>query len=140
MADITITASSVLPSANATIALGVAGATITQGQVVYIDTAASNVLKLADADLSTAAAVVTGIALSAGSTGQVIRYATEDPAFVLGGAAMLAGDDVWLSDTAGGLTKTRAELEAGDTIVHMGVMTSTTVMNLKITIGGVIAA
>lgn len=139
MADISVTAANVLPSASAIIRSGIAGATITQGQTLYIDSANNYVLKLADSDGVALVATVAGIAINAASAGQKVSYVVSDSAFVIG-ATILAGDDVWLSDTPGGITKTRAELEAGDYIVHLGVMTSTTTMNLNITIGGVVAA
>lgn len=139
MADISITAANVLPSVLATIHQGTAGATITQGQTVYLDTANNNILKLADSDGVQLVATVAGIAINSASTGQKVDYVVADPSFTLG-ATILAGDDVWLSDTPGGLTKTRAELEAADYIVHMGVMLTTTTMNLNITIGGLTAA
>ena len=76
MADITITPGLVIPSSTATISQGVAGATITAGQVLYIDTANSNVLKLADTDASSLASTVAGIALCGASSGQIVRYVT----------------------------------------------------------------
>lgn len=139
MADIVITPASFIPSAAATIVFGVLGATVTQGQTVYVDTANSNVLKLADADASALSAVVLGFATVAGSSGQRIGVVTKDPALALGGASVLAGDPIYQSDIAGGVTKTFADLEAGDIVTVLGVMTSTTVMNLNPTRGGVIA-
>jgi hypothetical protein len=50
MADISITAASVAASSAASKVTGVAGATITAGQVVYLDTT-TNTYKLADANL-----------------------------------------------------------------------------------------
>ena len=54
MADLTLTAASVLAGSNATTRLGTAGATITAGQVVYFDDT-TNTFKLADTDSATAA-------------------------------------------------------------------------------------
>lgn len=140
MADIVVTPSAVIPSSNAIIRTGIAGATITQGQTLYIDTANNYVLKLADSDGASAlVATVAGIANNAASAGQRVDYTVSDPSFTIG-ATVLAGDDIWLSDTPGGITKTRAELEAADIVVHLGVMLTTTTMNLNITIGGIIAA
>jgi hypothetical protein len=74
MADLTITASSVVPTSTTVVASGTAGATITQGQTLYADATASNQLKPA-ANTSVATAVVVGIALNAASAGQPVDYA-----------------------------------------------------------------
>jgi len=138
MAAISITASAVLPSASAIINSGIAGAAITQGQAVYIDTANSNLIKLADTT-SALKATVAGIAINAASTGQKIDYVVKDPNFTLG-STQLSGDDVWLFDTTpGALTITAADLESGDYKVHIGTYTSTTTINLNVTQGGLIA-
>lgn len=137
MAAISITAANVIPSSAATSVTGVAGATITTGQLLYIDTTASNVLKLCDADASALAATVAGIARHGASAGQKITYITRDPALVLG-ATILAGDTLWASPTAGGITKTIGDLVSGNYVTSLGVMTSTTVCNFQITAGGLV--
>lgn len=139
MAAIAIVAASVIPSVNAIIKRGIAGATITQGQPVYLDAADSYKVKLADSDGSQAISTVVGISTTSASAGQYVEYCESDPSFTPG-STQLAGDDVWLFDAAGGLTITKADLEAGDYVVHLGTYLTTTTMNLKITIGGVIAA
>jgi hypothetical protein len=139
MADLSPTAANVLKSNSAKVAEGIAGATITAGQTLYIDTADSDKLKLADADGAGVINTVAGIALHAALAGQPIKYVTKDPDFTPGFSA-LAGDTIWQSDTPGGLTKTLAELEAGDVITVLGGMTSTTKMNLNIVRLAVIAA
>lgn len=138
MADISITPASVIKGTSGQPQSGIAGATITAGQALYIDTADSNKLKLADADGTSPANVVAGIALHASLAGQPIAYDVSDSAFQFGGT-VLAGDTIWLSDTPGGVTKTFSDLEAGDAVVVLGVATSTTVINLSIVAGGTIA-
>ncbi len=138
MAAVSVTASLVLPSANANILSGTAGATITQGQALYVSSVTSGNLLLTTT-ASAAAANCVGIAVNAASSGQKVDYVTKDPNFTPG-FTDLSGDDVWLFDTtAGALTVTKADLEAGDYVTHLGVMTSTTTMNLNITTGGLIA-
>jgi hypothetical protein len=140
MADLSITAASVIPSANATIAIGVAGATIVAGQSLYIDTANSNVLKLYDADGSALTSTMAGIALGGAASGQSVRYVTADPALVLG-CTMAVGDTLWGSDTAGGLTITFADLEAGDYITCVGVCTVVnSAINFKMIPAGAVKA
>lgn len=138
MADISITAASVLKSSQGQTAVGIAGTTITAGQALYIDTADSNKLKLADSDGTSPSMTVAGISQHAALAGQPINYLTQDPAFAFGGT-VLAGDPIYLSDTPGGLTKTFGDLEAGDTVVVLGVAVTTTTMNLRPLTGGVIA-
>lgn len=138
MAAISITAANVIPSTSAVITYGVAGATITQGQLVYIDTGDSNKIKLADSDASSLASTVAGLAISGASSGQRVYYITSDPGLTLG-ATILAGDTLWASPTAGGITKTAGDLVATNYVTTVGVMTSTTVCNFKITRGGQVA-
>jgi len=140
MADLSITAASVIPSSNAVIAIGTAGATIVAGQSLYIDTANSNVLKLYDADGSALTSTMAGIALGGAASGQSVRYVTQDPALVLG-CTMVVGDTLWGSDTAGGLTITFAELEAGDYITCVGVCTVVnSAINFKMIPAGAVKA
>ena len=135
MAAESITAANVLPSTSAVITYGTAGATITQGQLVYIDTGDSNKIKLADSDASSTASTVAWLALVAASSGQRVYYITSDPSLTLG-ATLAAGDTLWASPTAGGITKTEADLVAGNYKTTVGIMTSTTLCNFKINRGG----
>ena len=138
MAAISITAASVLKSSTGQVSVGTAGATITAGQAVYIDTSDSNKIKLADANGTTPATTFAGIALNAASSGQPVSYCTNDTAGFTIGATVLAGDTIWLSPTAGGLTKTIGDLSGGLAIV-VGVMLTTTTMNLTPVVGGSVA-
>lgn len=102
MADISITAANVqrVNSTDTTqIAQGVAGATITAGQVLYID-AATNTLKLAQATVL-ASSQVAGIALHGAASGQPVQYAY-DGELVVGGTLAL-GTVYVLSANAGGI-------------------------------------
>ena len=140
MATISITAASVLKSSTGSVSVGVAGATITAGQAVYIDTSDSNKIKLADANGTAPANTFAGIALNAASSGQPVSYCTNDSSGFTIGATVLAGDTIWLSPTAGGITKTESDLIAGCTKIVIGNMLTTTTMNLNPNVGGVIAA
>ena len=104
MADITVTAASVVPYAGANnpsvIARGTAGASITAGQSVYLDSATSTI-KLADADASTAAAYGVGIAMHAAGSGQPIQYITSG--VFTPGATLVKGGVYTVSATAGGI-------------------------------------
>ena len=100
MADITITAANVVKGATAQTTTGVAGATITAGQTLYVDSADSNKLKLAQATSTKYA--VAGIALHGASSGQPITYVTRDAGLTIGGTVAV-GVPYGLSDTAGGI-------------------------------------
>lgn len=138
MADIVVTAASVLPSANAIIKTGIVAAatTVTAGQTLYLTT--SNTLGLADSDATSPAGVVAGIALCGGGAGQRINYCTEDPSFTFGGTCTVATGAIYQSDTAGGITQTIADLESGDILTFLGIPLTTTTMNFKPTQGGTI--
>ena len=138
MAAISITAANVLKSSTGQVSVGTAGATITAGQSVYIDTSDSNKIKLADANGTAPANTFAGIALNAASSGQPVSYCTNDNAGFTIGATVVAGDTIWLSQTPGGLTKTIGDLSGGIAIV-VGVMLTTTTMNLTPVVGGSVA-
>lgn len=102
MANLTLTASAVIPGSNAIIQTGVAGATIAAGDVLYKDTSDSNKLKLADAnDASAIVRAVAGIAVNSASAGQRVSYVTEDDNLTLGTTLFAIGDTLILSATAG---------------------------------------
>jgi hypothetical protein len=134
MADITVTAASVVPVAGFGFLDLTAGATITAGQTVYIDTANSNVAKLADADASALTATVAGVALHSASTSQPIRIITSgdyNP-----GATLVAGKLYVQSSTAGGIAPV-ADLTTGWRTSIIGVATTTSNMSLVIKNTGV---
>lgn len=138
MADISVTAANVLASSQATIRRGIAGATITAGQVVYEDSTASNKFKLADANASAATAAPVGIALHGAADGQPLAIATEDPDFTPGGTLSItaaSSNGVYvLSATAGGFCLA-ADLAAGHYPNVLMVAKSTTKAVLKIVHG-----
>lgn len=130
MAAISITAANVIASANAQRIRGYnAGATITAGQAVYLDS--SSTWQLTDADLSATAADCVGIAENGASAGQPLSVVTSDPSFTLGGT-VAAGDTIYTSPTAGGVTKTQADLVTGVYTTILGVAISATKVNLQI--------
>lgn len=129
MADLTITAANVLAGSGAKKVNGTAGASITAGQVVYLDSA-TNTYKLADTDSATAAArSPAGIALHASSSGQPLTICTQGPVTI--GATVAVGDVYYLSGTAGGLAPV-ADVAAGDYPCIIGICSSTTVLDVKI--------
>ena len=133
MSDITVTAASVTPGSGATVTNGTAGAAITAGQTVYLD-ASTNTVKLADCDLSAAAATVTGIALHAAASGQPIAYQTSGIINI--GATVVAGKVYVNSATAGGIAPV-ADLTTNWRTSVLGVALTSSTINLKIDNTGV---
>jgi len=137
MADLAITAASVVKGAGATTAQGTAGATIAAGMVLYADTANSSVLKPADANLSALAATVAGIALHAALVNQPIVYITAGPLTV--NAVLTAGKEYVASatDSVGAIAPI-ADLAAGWYTSLLGYASSTTVLNVNILNSGIV--
>ena len=138
MAAIAITAGSVIPSSSAVNKYGVAGETITAGQVLYVE-AVTLLLKLCDANSTASIATAAGIATNGASVNQRVYYCTEDTGGFAIGATILSGDTLWTSGTAGGITKTAADNVNPVYATVLGVMTSTTLARINIVAGGLIA-
>lgn len=129
MSDVSITASGVLAGTGATKKLGTAGATITAGKVVYLDSADGK-YKLADADSATAAIrSAIGIALNGASDGQPLVVLEAGPITI--GGTLTAGTPYYLSTNAGGICPP-ADITTGDYVVILGIATSSTVLEVNI--------
>lgn len=138
MAAIAITAASVLASSAAVIRKEyTAGATITAGQVVYLNT--SNQWVLADSDAAATGNGITdlrGIALNGAASGQPLSVCVSDTDFTPGGT-LTNGLAVYLFTTAGAISQ--ADIPStGAYPVCLGVAKSTTKMNLNPTASGAI--
>lgn len=133
MTDLVITAANVIAGSNAKKVQGIAGATITAGQVVYRDPTTQKFLQV-DSDSGTEAVRnVFGIALNGASNGQPLMVQTEGDINL--GAALTVGEIYVASDTAGGIMP-EGDLELGDYPTILGVAYSTSVMKMKILAGG----
>lgn len=110
MSDLTITAASVTKTSGITVN-AIAGATITAGMPLYIDTANSNVIKPATCESTALTATVCGVSLHAALTGQPIAYAGVD-AVINPGATVAVGETYVLSAT--GLICPIADLASSD--------------------------
>ena len=133
MADLTITAANVVASANAVRESGTAGATITAGQLVYLDTTDMR-YKLADNNGAAALRVPNGVALNGAANNQplVIQKAGD----ITIGATMTAGVAYYLSDTPGGICPV-ADLASGEYPCIIGIAKSTSLMDVGIHPSGV---
>lgn len=137
MADLTITAASVLPSDNALVLYDYkAAATVTAGQCVYLNSSSPQAWALVDADLATGttSTSVIGIALNGAAAGQPLAVAIRDDDFTPG-ATLTTGTTYFASTTAGALCPF-ADLGAGDYPVAMIVAKSTSKANLNPTAAG----
>lgn len=129
MADLTITAANVVSGSGARVAHGTAGATLTAGQVVYLDTATST-YKLADNNSATAAVrSPSGIALNAAASGQPVAVHQSGPITI--GATVTGGVAYYLSDTPGGICPV-ADLATGEYPTVLGIATSASVLKIAI--------
>jgi hypothetical protein len=134
MADYSFTAGSVLPgTTGADFEQGVAGAVLTAGQTVYLDTT-TNTLKLTDANTSAVTAVCRGVTLNGAGIGQPVRIQRSGP--YTGGGTVVVGAIYVLSETAGGI-KPSADLDTGDWVSVFGVGVSVAVINIQINNSGV---
>lgn len=135
MADLTITATSVLKSTNAKTSRGIAGAAITAGQALYLDTA-TGTLKLSDTDSATAAARgCVGLALHAAASGQPVEYQFDG--LITIGATVAAGEPYFLSGNAGGICPW-ADVATGDYPLFIGFGVSATQIDLHLIASGVV--
>jgi hypothetical protein len=137
MADISVTAASVVASANAVILRQYnAGATVTAGQVVYLDS--NYKWQLMDANASATGNSpdnTRGIALGGGANNQPLAVATRDSHFTPG-ATMSNGIAYYASPNAGGIAPV-ADLGAGNYPTFLGIAKSTTILNLNPTSAGI---
>ena len=136
MADISVTAPNVVMSAAGKYVDGTAGATITAGQAVYLDST-TNTYKLADSNASAAAADCVGVAVNGAASGQPIRICTEDSDFTPGATlsiSVAASSGIYLlSSTAGGIEPLTAltDLASGDYPAVLFVAKSATKCNFR---------
>lgn len=111
MADLTITAANVRPAtAGASQETGIAGASITAGQVVYKDATTGKYL-LADADVLASSRAV-GIALHASADNQPLTVQTKGDDVTIG-ATVAVGETYVVSTTTGGIAPL-SDLSSGD--------------------------
>ena len=133
MADLSITAASVVQGTGATLRQVTAGATITQGQPVYLDTTESYRAKRCDADVLESA-VCAGIALNSVSSGQPLLILVSGNLTI---NAVATVGQLYVVSTGIGAIAPYSDLATGDYVTYLGVATSTTVIAVQIQISGV---
>lgn len=125
MADFTITASNVVPSALTLKLEGTAGATIAAGQAII---EVNGEIVLADASAA-ATANVLGIAVNSAADGQPIKWIAFGDLVI--GSGFTVGTRMFLSATAGALCP-YADLVTGDSIVYVGTVKTATTLSVNI--------
>ena len=139
MADISVTAANVLGSANgAPLKSYNLGATVTAGQIVYLD--ANNKWQLSDSDASSAgnnSNSIVGMALAGGANNQPGVVTTRD-SFLNVGATTANGVAYYVSRNAGGFCLV-ADVGAGNYGTFLGIgRTTTGIINFNPTPAGVV--
>ena len=134
MADLVITATSVvgsLPSAQTNLA----GATITAGQAIYIDS--SDKVQVLDANSLPASNKGIGVALNGGAINQPISWQAGGDITI--GAATTTGTMYIVSATnPGGFIAPDADRASGWTVIQLGRAKSTTVITLDVKNTGIV--
>lgn len=137
MADLILTPANVRASTQAQTKSGVFGATLTQGTVVYEDTAATNKFKSSDSNGTPPANTVAGISLNAGADNQPGLIVVSDPALNIG-VVVTSGAVVYLSsDTPGKMTEAYADIDSGSTVIILGVGNSDGTLKFQPVVGGI---
>jgi hypothetical protein len=133
MADISITAANVVAGSDAVRESGTAGATVTAGQLVYLDTSDMK-YKLADSNGAAALRVPNGVALNGASNGQPLSVQKGGDITI--GGTLTAGIPYFLSDTPGGLCPL-PDIGTGEYSCIVGIAKSTSVLSVNIQPSGV---
>jgi hypothetical protein len=134
MADLSITAASVVADPSASRTSGQAGEAIIAGKAVYLSSTTKKWM-LADSNSATAEAKKAGgIALNGAALNQPLAVCTGGDVTI--GATLTPGQPVYLSETPGGL-QPAADLTTGENVCMIGLAKSATVLNVAIQTPGV---
>lgn len=132
MADLVVTAASVLKGNSAATKSGTAGAAITAGMSVYLDTSGN--LIGCEKDQTAAEAECVGIALNDAATGQPVEYQTRGEIDV--GAVLTLGETYMVGAGAGGIAPV-VDVIATEFATVIGVASAAGVLIMNITQSGV---
>lgn len=128
MADLTLTATSVVAGANSKQEHGVAGETITAGQTLYLSSSTGKWMKSNNKSVTPEARPTKGIALNGASINQSVSVHTDGDITI--GATLTPGTAYYGSDTAGGICPV-ADLTSGEYVCLLGIAKSATVLAFK---------
>lgn len=134
MADLSITAASVVRGSNASTQQADAGVAITAGQALYISSATGK-FALADSNSGTAEAkAATHIALNGAAANQPVLGQKSGDITI--GATLTPGATYWLSDTPGGICPD-ADVGSGENACQIGIAISASVLRVAIQAPGI---
>lgn len=105
-----------------------AGATIVAGQWVYLDTANSNVAKLAQNDGTALEATVEGMALNGAASGQPLQIAIGGPVTMDG----LTAKKFYFASSTAGAMELESDNASTERIVNLGYATAATTFVINI--------
>lgn len=131
MADLSVTAANVIKGSGASVITGTAGATVTAGQTVYLDSSTST-YKLAKADASATSTPAAGIALNGAANGQPLSVLTAGN--INPGATATVGQVYVVSAAVAGNIAPYADLASGNYVAILGV--ATTASNIFVNMSG----
>lgn len=127
MADIVITATSVVAGSDAVTSVGSAGEAITAGQALYVSSTTGKLMRADSNSATLEARQATCIALNGGALNQPI--VTQSFGDIAIGATLVAGSAYYLSDTPGGICPV-ADVGTGESVCMIGIAKSTSVLSL----------
>lgn len=133
MADLSITATNVVPQSGATLVMATAAAAITAGQTVAKNSS-GNIILADDDDADTTKATVVGMAVTSGANGGPVVYCSKGDVAL--GSIVTKGTTYSLSDTPGGICPV-ADKGSGDIVSLIGVGKSATVLSINIFNSGI---
>lgn len=134
MADLVITAASVVAGTNASTVQGTLGESVTAGQAVYQDSSTRKWMKADSNGASAEIRTPKGLALNGGALNQPVLVQKSGDLTL--GAALTAGVAYYLSDTPGGIGPV-ADLAVGEYPTILGLAKSATVLAVDIQASGV---
>lgn len=137
MADLSITAANVVKGTGSTIERVTSGATITAGQLVYLDSADSDKAKLAQGNAA-GTSTVYGISLHAALANQPLTVLTAGPCNV--GATLAVGQTYVLSAAAAGGIAPVSDVSTGEYVSHIGIALSASNLSVLIRNSGIASA
>jgi len=132
MADISQTPGNVAPSGTSPQFTAAAAVAIVAGQPCVVT---NDSITLSDANGAAAVRTCNALSTSGGGVGQRVSYVKADSGINIG-ATLVSGGEYYVSENAGAITATKADVTSGSTAIVIGVATSTSLLNFNPTVGG----
>lgn len=129
MADLTITAGSVVAGTDAQVQSGTFGEAVTAGQAVYKSSTTKKWMRADSNSVTPEARRAIGIALNGGSTDQPATVQTGGDITI--GATLTPGTAYYLSDTPGALCPV-ADIGTGEYVCLIGLAKSASVLGINV--------